>query len=175
MAEGNNVTLVIYEGGQGEVEVQVDARIANLSGVIKDVIQDSGTSEPIPIFKVSKKMLNILLEFAQHHNYNLPAEIPKPLNKPSFTDIILDPWDIDFVKRFTMEEYNELMAAADFLNFTPVIDLMSAYIASQLKGKEVENLLEEWGITEEFTPEEEDKLKQENPWAFEGEYELIKT
>ena len=172
MAEGNMVILVIQEGG--EVEVPVDARIANLSGIIRDVIQDSGTSEPIPIFKVSRNMLNILLEFAEHHNYNLPAEIPKPLNKESFTDIIVDPWDIDFVKRFSMDQYNELMAAADFLNFTPVLDLMSAYIASQLRGKDVETLLQEWNVTHEFTPEEEDKLKQENPWAFEGEYELIK-
>ena len=171
MAERSLITLITSDS----VKVEVDSRISNLSGLIKDILEDSGTSEELPLPRISKQMLDILLEFTYHHNFNLPSSIPRPLNKTNFSEIIEDPWDVEFINRFSQEELNHLLVAADFMNFKPVLDLGCAFIASKLKGKEPETLLEEWEITEEITPEDDDKLKQENPWAFEGEYEPIRN
>lgn len=170
MAEGTLIVLVTSDN----VRVEVDTRISNFSGLIKDILVDSGVSEELPLPRISKHMLDILLQFAIHHNFNLPSSIPRPLNKSNFSEIIEDSWDVEFINRFTQEELNQLLAAADFMNFAPLLDLGCSFIASKIKGKEVETLLEEWGVTEETTPEEEDKLKQENPWSFEGEYETIR-
>lgn len=64
----------------------------------------------------------------------------------------------------TVEKWN-LMRAADFLNVTPLLTDMTAYMAAQLKDKTVEEMREIMGVTNDFTPDEEAEIRKECAWA----------
>ena len=50
------------------------------------------------------------------------------------------------------------------MNIEPLRDLCCAAIANMLRGKNEEDILNLFGITESFTAEEEEKLYQEYEW-----------
>jgi S-phase kinase-associated protein 1 len=59
------------------------------------------------------------------------------------------------------------------MDIKPILDLCCAKIAANFKGKSVDELKKQYNITADFTPEEEEKLKQEHPWATEGDEQRL--
>lgn len=169
MAESDRIVLVTKEGDR----VEVDARLTSLSNLIRTIIEDSGLTEEIPLDQVTKPILSLILSYCEHHNYTIPAEVKKPLPSPKFSEAVEDQWDVQFVQGLQDEALIELVLAANYMDCKPVLDLCCAFIASKFKGKDIADLRAEYGIVEEFTPDEEDKLKQENPWAMEGDEERL--
>ena len=47
----------------------------------------------------------------------------------------------------------------------PLLDLCCAKIASMIKGKSPEEIRETFGIENDFTPEEEARLREEHKWC----------
>ena len=172
MAESDRIVLVTKEGDR----VEVDARIASLSNLIRTIVDDSGLTEEIPLDQVTKPILTLILSYCEHHSYSIPTEVKKPLPSPKFSEAIEDQWDFQFVQGLTDDILIELVLAANYMDCKPILDLCCGYIASKFKGKDVAELRNEYGIAEEFSPDEEDRLKQENSWAMEGDEErLIKS
>ena len=60
------------------------------------------------------------------------------------------------------------MLAANFLDIKSLLDLCSAKLASWITSKSVEEIREFFGIENDYTPEEEAKIKEENMWAQEA-------
>jgi len=58
--------------------------------------------------------------------------------------------------------------AANYLDIKPLLDLGCAYVASMIKGKTPEQIRQMFNIENDFTPEEEAQIKQENKWAEES-------
>jgi S-phase kinase-associated protein 1 len=48
------------------------------------------------------------------------------------------------------------------------LDLTCAKVASMIKGKTVEEIRETFSIKNDFTPEEEARVKEENKWCEES-------
>ncbi|KAH0730588.1 hypothetical protein KY285_001491 [Solanum tuberosum] len=46
-------------------------------------------------------------------------------------------------------------------------DVMSQEVADRITGKTLEEIREEFGSVNDYTPEEEKKVRRENAWAFE--------
>ena len=57
-----------------------------------------------------------------------------------------------------------LTLAANYLDIKPLLDLCSAKIASMIKDKTVEQIRVNLDIVNDFTPEEEAKVREENKW-----------
>lgn len=54
------------------------------------------------------------------------------------------------------------------MDIKPLMDLTCAKIASLIKGKTPEEIRKEFNIVNDFTPEEEAQVREENRWAEEA-------
>uniref|UniRef100_A0A0D9WHI5 SKP1-like protein n=1 Tax=Leersia perrieri TaxID=77586 RepID=A0A0D9WHI5_9ORYZ len=77
----------------------------------------------------------------------------------------LKDWDMAFININVKPLYN-LMGAANLLGIDELHDLACYKVANMLKGKNTEEMREILNIRSDFTPAEEQQIKDENPWAF---------
>ena len=57
-----------------------------------------------------------------------------------------------------------LMLVANDLNIKPLLDITCAKVASMIKGKTPREIRATFNIADDFTPEEEAKVRADNPW-----------
>ena len=62
----------------------------------------------------------------------------------------------------------ELILAANYLDIKPLLDLTCATVASMIKGKTPEEIRKVFNIVNDFTPEEEAQVREENKWCEEA-------
>jgi len=70
-------------------------------------------------------------------------------------------WDRKFLEMPQQTLYNVILAAL-YLDMNPLIELTCLHIAQMIKGKSTEEIRELLNIKNDFTPEEEEKIRQEN-------------
>ena len=61
-----------------------------------------------------------------------------------------------------------LVSRADCVYMRLQLDLTCAKVASMIKGKSVEEIRETFSIKNDFTPEEEARVREENKWCEES-------
>ena len=62
----------------------------------------------------------------------------------------------------------QLILAANYLDIKPLLDLTCAKIASMMKDKTTEEMRQIFNIVNDFTPEEEAQVREENKWCEEA-------
>jgi S-phase kinase-associated protein 1 len=62
-------------------------------------------------------------------------------------------------------ELFELIWAANYLDIKPMLDLTCKAVANMIKGKSPEEIRKTFNIKNDFTPEEEEKIRKENEWC----------
>lgn len=158
MADDDRVKLASQDGQDFEVEV----RVAKMSDTIRNLIEDAGTENAIPLPNVNGKILAKVVEYCEHH-----IEHPDPAkddgDKEKRTDDIA-PWDLDFCK-VEQDELFELILAANYLDIKPLLDLTCKTVANMIKGKTPEEIRKTFNIENDFTPEEEEQVRKENEWV----------
>ena len=77
----------------------------------------------------------------------------------------VDEWDASFIEMEQMDDLIDLIVAANFLDIEGLVHLGCAKIATFIKGQTVEEIREVFGIENDFTPQEEAQLREENRWA----------
>ncbi|GLT61236.1 hypothetical protein SLA2020_339580 [Shorea laevis] len=77
-------------------------------------------------------------------------------------------FEAEFVSDESNEALKELILAAHYLNIEDMLSLLNQTVADRIKNKSVEYVRGLFGIENNFSPEEEERLRQENAWAFEG-------
>jgi len=130
----------------------------------KNMLEDLGSTSDvaIPLHNVTQKILNKVVEYCKHHcEHPTPKSDDKNNDKKS--DDIL-PWDKDFcnVDQATLFE---LILAANYLDIKPLLDLTCKTVANMIKGKTPEEIRKTFNIKNDFTPEEEEKVRKENEWC----------
>eukprot|EP01006_Ploeotia_vitrea_P024579 TRINITY_DN57409_c0_g1_i1.p1 TRINITY_DN57409_c0_g1~~TRINITY_DN57409_c0_g1_i1.p1 ORF type:complete len:202 (+),score=15.78 TRINITY_DN57409_c0_g1_i1:33-608(+) len=143
---------------------------AALSGLVKDLMEDQTGNEEtrIPVPSVNSHTLGYVVKYMQHHADHPAKPIEKPL-RGSIKDHISQ-WDRDYLFTELIENGDEtkhalfldVMRAANFLNVKDLLDLTCACLASMVMYKSVEEIRTLFNITNDFTPEEEARLKKEN-------------
>ena len=156
------VNLVPEEGEQ----IQVDEDIATMSVLVKSMIDDSGVDEDIPLPNVKKATLEKVIEFCKHHKEDPLQDIEKPLKTNNIKDVV-SPWYGEFVD-VKIEELYEIILAANYLDIKPLLEVTCAAVAAMMKGKSIEEIRELFNIENDFTPEEEEQIREENKWAEEA-------
>lgn len=160
-----DIVLVSKEGTKFTTSLQ----FSNLSGFIKNIVQDYQPNEDISLPSVSSVYLEMILEYANYHNFQVPQPPRRPVTSPNIIDNVSDHWDANFVNKLNEDQIIELITTTNFLDMRCLMDLCLAKIACKFKFLDVESVRKEYGITEEFTPEIEEKLKSDFPWAMEAE------
>jgi len=94
------------------------------------------------------------------------TEIEKPLKSQNMQDVV-QKWYADFVNVEQVLLF-ELILAANYLDIKPLLDLTCATVASMIKGKSPEDIRATFNIKNDFSPEEEAQVRDENKWCEEA-------
>ncbi|CAK0838284.1 unnamed protein product [Prorocentrum cordatum] len=155
--------LLKLKSSQGEV-FEVEPEVACMSTLIKNMVDDSGTDEEIPLPNVKTAILSKVLDYCKYHKDNAPEEIQKPLKSTSLIECGVSEWDSEYVN-IEQEVLFELILAANYLDIKSLLDLTCAKVASMIKGKNTEEIRQQFNIVNDFTPEEEAQVREENRWC----------
>ena len=164
--ELENDTKVILISSDGE-KIETSAKAAMRSTLIKDSIQDC--RDDIIEFTANNVKGNILkkiVEYLEHYKDTEPKEIERPLPSQNFKECV-DEFDFNFTE-IDLDMIFEIILASNYLDIKPLLELASAKVASILKGKTIEEIRRTFDITNEFTPEEEQQIIEENKWCMEN-------
>jgi len=162
------VNLVSQEGDKFEVKKGAAA----MSELVKTMLIDGDdedededeNEQDIPLPNVKSAVLAKVIEFCNYHVTNGPMkEIEKPLKSANMAECVSE-WDANFVA-IKQEMLFELILAANYMDIQPLLDLACAKVASILKGKTPEEIRQTFNIVNDFTPEEEAQVREENKWC----------
>eukprot|EP01033_Poteriospumella_lacustris_P005023 gene5023-3586_t len=163
--DSKTVHLVSQEGESFDVPVAV----ANMSVLVKTMIDedhDDEEAQEIPLPNVKSSILAKVIEYAQHYISEPMYEIEKPLKSANMKDVVQE-WYANFVA-VDQDVLFELILAANYMDIKPLLDLTCATVASLIKGKNAEEIRKQFNIVNDFTPEEEAQVREENKWVEEA-------
>ena len=148
-------------------EVEVKKEIICKSVLVKGIIEDSGSCEDaIPLQSVKKSILLKIIEYCEYIDTNTPPEIEKPLRSNDLSGVVNE-WYAKFVD-LEQETLFELILAANFMDIKRLLELTTAKVASLIKGKTIPETRKFFNIENDFTPDEEAQIMDENRWAEES-------
>lgn len=119
----------------------------------------SSSSAPTPCKYLTRLNLTVCSD-------NAPPDIEKPLRSNNLSDVT-SPWYAEFVN-LDQEILFELILAANYLDIKPLLELACAKVASLIKNRTIPEIRKFFNIENDFTPEEEAQIMEENKWAEES-------
>ena len=131
---------------------------AEMSATLKDLIDDAGIENIIPLPQIDGETLRCVIEYC---NEFVGKEVPNR-NAENTT---LNNWEESFVKNLDQDQQFRLIMASNYLDVKGLLDMMCCNTANGIKGKTPEELRKMFGITEEFTEEETKKVREEHGWT----------
>uniref|UniRef100_A0A7S2S9U3 Uncharacterized protein n=1 Tax=Eucampia antarctica TaxID=49252 RepID=A0A7S2S9U3_9STRA len=166
MSEEDESIFVNLESKEGTV-FKVQLGIAKMSKLVETTIDDDdGTDEEqtIPLPNVKATVLSKVIEYCTHFK---TVEAMQPVQTPlksSKIEEVVQKWYADFVKVDQVLLF-ELVTAANFMDIKPLLDLTCFAVAVLIKGKSADEIRKIFNISNDFTPEEEEQVRQENQWC----------
>ena len=150
----NKVGLISSDG-----DLKSILKLQNIK--VKSMLSDDDNDD-IPLPNVNSDVLAAVMEFCNYHIQNGPmAEITKPLKSVNMAENVSE-WDALYINKFTQDMLFKIIMATNYMDINPLLNLACAKVASMLIGKTPEEIRAIFNITNEFTPEEEAQVRQEN-------------
>ena len=143
------VTLVSCDNEAFEVDVAT----AEQSRTVKNMLDDLSEERRIPLPNVDSKVLASVVQYMKF----LADGSKSPEERENF------------IKQFVgvdQDDLFKLILAANYLNIGPMLDVTCKAVADLIKGKAPDEIRREFGLDNDFTPEEEEEIRRENQWAF---------
>ena len=167
----NKVFSFVYEQIAKEGDTfPVPMPVARLSELVKSMMdddahdnEDSNGATEIPLPNVKAVVLKKVIEFCEHHLEEPMSDIEKPLTSAAMGDVVQS-WYAEFVN-LEQTLLFELILAANYMDIKPLLDLTCATAASMIKEKTPEEIRSTFNITNDFSPEEEAQVREENKWC----------
>jgi len=128
--------------------------------------EEDNEGAEIPLPNVKASVLKKVIDFCTHHNEDPMNDIEKPLKSAEMAEVV-QKWYADFVNVEQVILF-ELILAANYMDIKPLLDLTCATVASMIKGKTPEEIRKAFNITNDFSPEEEAQVREENKWCEEA-------
>ncbi|KAH0711506.1 hypothetical protein KY289_007465 [Solanum tuberosum] len=146
---------LILKSSDGD-EFEIEESITVQSGTIKNMIENDYTLIPLP--NVNTQELILIIEYMNKH-----AE------KTNSNEKEIKEFDKKFLKDKSYQNMFELLAVANYLHISDLMNLLYQTIADKIKNKSVNAVRQIFGIVNNYTPEEEERVREEHKWAHEGE------
>lgn len=153
---------------EGDV-YEVPRKVGLMSCLVKETLgdededddEDSMTEIPLP--NVRSVVLVKVIEYCKHYQEEEMRQIQTPLKADKLKDLVQQ-WYADFVQVDRTLLF-DLVAAANFMDIKPLLDLTCLAVAIQIKGKSAQELRQMFNISNEYTPEEQAQIANENEWV----------
>ena len=115
---------------------------------------------------MKSQILAKVIEYLNHYQKEAMTDIEKPLKSANMHEVVQE----YYANYVTVEQdiLFELILAANYLDIKPLLDLTCATVASMIKGKTPEEIRKTFNIVNDFTPEEEAQVREENKWCEEA-------
>ncbi|CDP16773.1 unnamed protein product [Coffea canephora] len=144
--------MITLQSSDGET-FEVEEVVAMESRTIKHMIEDDCANSSIPIPNVTSNTLTKVIEYCKKHVEAKNDEEG------------LKSFDADFMK-IDKDTLYDLLMASNYLDIKSLLDLGCQTVADKIKGKNPEDIRKEFGIKNDFSPEEEEEIRKESPWVF---------
>ena len=154
---------ILAKGGE---EFEMSSELAQKSTLLKGLMEDGG-DEAVPIPNVSKACLEKIVPFLEYCRDHGDPEIEAPLISEDFNDCVKDEWFAQWIEGYSKEDVFELANAAQIMAFEGLLELATAKVAVQIKGKPISEIRAFFDVQGDFTPEEEARVAEENKFALE--------
>ncbi|CAN6226166.1 unnamed protein product [Urochloa humidicola] len=168
------ITVVSSEGKKFKVSEEA----ARLSSVLADMIDNGCAGGSIPLPNVTARALSTVIKYCDKH----AAAAAKPDSddgaeegsssssvNTAASDTTLAEWDRKLVDKLTMNALFDLLLAVNFLDIKGLLGVASQKVADMIQNKSPSQVRTIFGIANDFTPEEEEEIRKESPWAYEVE------
>ena len=141
-----------------------------MSELVKGMIDEDQDGDEdineIPLPNVKAVVLQKVIEFCKKYRDEPMNEIEKPLKSANMKEVVQE-WFAEFVN-VEQSLLFELILAANYMDIKPLLDLTCATVASMIKGKTPEEIRKTFNISNDFSPEEEAQVREENKWCEEA-------
>lgn len=158
------IKLSSADGETFDVEREVISASTTIKNMLDQIDVGNEDEEPIPLQNVTGSILKRIIQWAQYHR-NDKNENNEDDQKEKRSDDI-SAWDSEFLK-VDQGTLFELLLAANYLGIEGLLDAACKTVANQIKGKGPEEIRKTFNIQNDFTPEEEAEVKNENQWCTE--------
>jgi len=116
---------------------------------------------------VKADVLAKVIEFCKMHASVPMNTIEKPLPSTQMKDVVQEQY-ATFIDSVSQNMLFEIIMAANYMDVTSLLELACAKVASMIKGKSPEEIRKTFNIRNDFTPEEEAAVLEENKWCEES-------
>ncbi|CAB9515148.1 phase kinase-associated protein 1 [Seminavis robusta] len=163
MSETGTVILVSREGETFDVPI----KIAKMSQLVADTFDEDEDSDDeddiktIPLPNVRSDILRKIVEFGTYYQETeAMTAIQTPLNSSRLEDLVQE-YYVEFVNVENKMLF-DLVAAANFMDIKPLLDLTCLAVSIMIKGKSPEELKEMFKIKGASSAEEDKQVLEEN-------------
>uniref|UniRef100_A0A2P2NFK5 SKP1-like protein n=1 Tax=Rhizophora mucronata TaxID=61149 RepID=A0A2P2NFK5_RHIMU len=157
------ITLKTADNQLFKVEISVAMEFAAVKAFYEDNEAEVEASlddhPPVPLLNVLSAPLAVTIEFCRKQ---------VEFRRTSASRAVKDKYATEFLKGRSNDEIKEMILVANYLNIKDFLEVLNQTIADRIKNKSVEYVRAFFGIQNDFTAEEEARLRQEHAWAFEG-------
>lgn len=157
------ITLI----SRDKVSFVVDTSVLALSGYLAGIYEVDSTVQEIVLEHVRANSLAKIIEYLEYHQKVPVAEIPKPIQTCNLKDVV-GMWDANFVD-CPVDSIFEMLLCANFLHIKPLLELCAAKLATMLVNTTPGQLRKKLNITEEFSPAEEEAIRNEFSFMFDSQ------
>jgi len=120
---------------------------AKMSETVKNLIEDAGVANAIPLPNINGPVLAKVVEYCRYHNEH-PAVMSEDKDSKRTDDIIA--WDVEFCN-VPQPLLFELILAANYLDIKSLLDVTCKTVANMIKGKTPEEIRKTFNIKNDFT------------------------
>ena len=162
-AESSDIKLILKDGK----EISITKKASELSELLKSAINDYPKETSFPLNELDEKNGLLIQEYLTHYNGESPKEIEKPITSNEMKNLT-DEWSSTFIDKLSLEDVTNLTVAANYMGINSLLDLCCAKVATLCKDKNEDEIFKMFNITETFSVEEKNKIKNENKWIEEN-------
>lgn len=131
------------------------------SSTLGDMMTDMGSEalgDPIKLDAAGATVRKML----QYLEFVAGLPIVEPSVDPMTRD---DGWSKNYLGGIEMPLVYALISLADYLAIEPLLRLLGKHIADSITHKTPEQIREILGLPDDLTPEEKEKIREENKWC----------
>ena len=161
MEENSEIQISSSDGNIYKISKKAAMRSKLLKGMIEDFPDDVS----FPLKSIKGNILEKIKEYLMHYKDEDPQKIEIPLKSNNFSECVNN-WDFNFLGN-DIDIIFDLLEAANYMDIKPLHELVSAFLGSNIRGINSNNIFKDFEI-EELTEKEKEQMMNDKKYLEEN-------